>query len=180
MSFQLNTTTAEAIIRINLAKPENIAKFGGRIWHSQKGDGNYAFLGVIQETAGVTIQGHKIESELNEVSVEIRVGEEDILNLLGELEEYTQRVAEVKITLMAEPAMKTLTLKSGQKQNAVVLYGAIAGVRPSSSKLDSDVFTSKDEITNFLAQNRKAREQNLNDSRSGMRMATEANNNILA
>lgn len=174
VEFNLVTETpSEAIIRINLAKPENIEKFSGRFWHGQKGDGKYAVLGTVIDHANIKFQGHTFNNgEFIDHPVEFRITEEQCEALLEGVEEYGARVAEVKLLVTGEPAIKELTIR-GVPTNAVVFWGTIQGFREGSAALTSDEFTSKEDVVEFLKKGKDAARQSREQYRAMMQMANE-------
>ena len=187
MDFQLQTETpSQAIVRLSLAKPENIEKFGGRFWHGQRGDGMMAFLGQIVDSSNIRFAGETFNNgEFNGTSIEVRISPEDCDALLESVEDIQTRIAEVKVIITGEAAMKTLTV-NGEPKNSIVIWGSVAGVRQGSSNLESDKFDSREQVLKFLEGNRETARKSRAEYRAGLAMANavkndaEVSNNALA
>lgn len=184
-AFQLTTETpSELIVRLNLAKDENVDKFGGRFWHKQRADGSWAFLASIVDCVNIKTQGRTIKSEkLINANVEVRVPEDDLQNLLEGVEDMETRVVEVKLLVRGEIILKTLTLKTGEKAKNIYVPADITGIRQGTSNLSSDDFESEEDIDAFLEENVKKNLAGRDAYRAAQQMANETANqseNVLA
>lgn len=173
--FSLNTEApAEALVRIALAKEGNYDKFGGKVWHKQRADGNYAILGTIVESANLKFKGRPLDSSrLVDTSVEVRVSAEDMSDFLEALEDMDTRIVEIKLLVTADLTCKKLTLRSGETANSVYLFGNITGVRRAASTLTSDEL-SEDELHNFLAENQAKNRAGRDAYRAAQQMANSS------
>jgi hypothetical protein len=170
---------AQAIVRLNLAKPENVDRFGGRIWHGQRGDGSWCFLGGVSQTVNIKYRGMSLTDDmLADVGVEVRVNGEEMEELLEALDDIETRVADVHIRLKAEPVFKRLTLKDGSTSNSTVFFATIIGVRQAEVTLQGDDFESKDDLMTFLAENRQKRQERREDYRASLDASNESTDDI--
>lgn len=172
--FGINEAPAEAIVRLNLAKSDNVEKFGGRIWHGERSDGRFAILGKAVNVSNVKFRGMEIkQSKIADAQIEVRLTPDDKDTLLQDLEELEGRVAEIHVVLVAEPTLGTLTLKDGTAAKSIIFYAQLMGCRPGTSALQSDEFASQDELDAFLEDASKSTRQSANDYRAQMLAARQ-------
>ena len=127
-SFQLTQEApSEAIITLNLAKTENVERFGGRIWTTERGDGSYAVLGKVNELSNVKYNNFLVKKEmLNGAQIEVRLSSEDKERLLGELENIQGRVADIHIAVTSNTTFGTLTLADGTEAPSAIFPGVLS------------------------------------------------------
>lgn len=172
-SFQLTQEPpSEAIITLNLAKTENVEKFGGRIWTSERGDGSYAVLGKVSELSNIKYNDFQVKKEmLNGAQIEVRLSAEDRELLLSELENIQGRVADIHIAVTGSTTFGTLTLADGTEAPSAIFPGVLLGVRQGTATIQGDEFESQEAFDAFCANMASKTKSSANEYRAQMQLA---------
>ncbi len=174
MSFQINNNPASAVIRVNLSRPENVAK-QGIVYNSLKGDGSYAILGSVVDSINISYKGMNVPADaIKDANVEVRIAEQNLEMFLAEAEKVNTRAVEVKLVMTAEPSFKKLTLKNGDEVNSIVFFGVIEAVREASSILEGDSFETEEDFLGFLKGAQEIARNNRSNARTQLQLARES------